>query len=378
MQDNANNLRIDVGEIASGQPSPEIFSQDIDRSNLIDGRPVCYLVGEKDISVPSNSSFLGVISCSNITAANLSISNSSTLVVNSSRCSIKNCSILRAEYGIYLRNCTAFHVLLCQALFCETGFMASGSREGRFEKDLAKDCSKEGFRAEDALGLRWIECSAIGGKSGISLMGSRLCTIQNCSALGNREEGMLLSSSHKCSLLDNSASSNDKGIQLTGSNSCTLQGNNASRNQADGISLQQITGGDVLDNTAQENGQGIFTQSAKKLTIKGNRLHKNSRYGLRMSNSLSCNVTDNSLMNNRIAGANLVDCSSNILYHNIFENNAIQNAADNGNNLWDGGPILGGNFWSDHAVTGNPSHEPHQIPASGTDHYPFQDPRGWL
>jgi nitrous oxidase accessory protein NosD len=86
---------------------------------------------------------------------------------------------------------------------------------------------------------------------------------------------------------------------------------------------------------------------------------------------------ENSILGNQIAGANLVDCTGNYIYHNIFEANGMQNAADNGANQWDAGRNVGGNYWSDHEVQGNPSASPRQIPAKGVDHYPFQEPGGW-
>ncbi len=54
-----------------------------------------------------------------------------------------------------------------------------------------------------------------------------------------------------------------------------------------------------------------------------------------------------------------------------------QNAVDNGNNAWDAGPGEGGNYWSDHAVEGNPGADLKQVPTKGTDRYPFEDPDGW-
>ncbi|MDD3973330.1 MAG: NosD domain-containing protein, partial [Methanothrix soehngenii] len=103
----------------------------------------------------------------------------------------------------------------------------------------------------------------------------------------------------------------------------------------------------------------------------------NSRYGLRMSTSTSCNITGNEICSNQIAGINLVDCTDNFLYHNIIRDNLIQNAADNGNNHWDAGAEVGGNYWSDHAVVGDPGSVPRTIPAQGQDLYPFQHPGGW-
>jgi parallel beta-helix repeat protein len=125
------------------------------------------------------------------------------------------------------------------------------------------------------------------------------------------------------------------------------------------------------------NAQGIFVQSSRRLLIENNRLSENSRFGLRMSSATGCNVTDNIISKNQIAGANLVDCTASFLYHNAFLDNGPQNAADNGANQWDAGPRLGGNYWSDHEVLGNPGRTPKQIPSKGVDRYPFQEPGGW-
>ena len=125
------------------------------------------------------------------------------------------------------------------------------------------------------------------------------------------------------------------------------------------------------------NGQGIYVQSCKKLRIIGNLLRQNSRFGLRMSSTTGGNITENNIYENQIAGINLVDCTDNLLYHNILRDNLIQNAADNGQNHWDNGPLSGGNYWDDHKVSGNPGDVPRQIPGDGQDRYPFQDPGGW-
>jgi parallel beta-helix repeat protein len=187
----------------------------------------------------------------------------------------------------------------------------------------------------------------------------------------------MLINSHKCSLTGNEAVGNEKGIALSGSNACTISKNNASANQMQGLSLEQLSGAEIQENAARFNGQGLFVQSSSKLLIQGNNLSENSRFGLRMSSTSASNVTLNSFVHNQFSGANLVDCKGNFLYHNIFIENGIQNAADNGTNQWDAGPIAGGNYWSDHAVQGNPGNVPRQIPSGGVDRYPFQDLWGW-
>ncbi|NMB85438.1 MAG: hypothetical protein GYA29_04215 [Methanothrix sp.] len=380
---NSYNLRVDEGASSSAHlaaSSHDFYVQDIDESNLVDGRPVCYLINEADLVAPSVCGFLGIISCKNITASNLRISNSSAgiLAVNSTDWKIVDSGISLSENGIYLKDCSAWTVKGCRAANCQIGYAASSSSDGTFKDDLASNCSEEGFRADDSLNLSLENCSAKSCAKGIYLMRSRLCNVLNCRADQNQEAGIQLTSSDRCSLIGNIASLNDQGIALAGSNECVLTNNRAEANQRDGISLVQLLNCELQDNDAIGNAQGIFVQSSKKLLIKGNNMSENSRNGLYMSGAVGCNVTDNRLQSNRIAGANLVDCTANFLYHNLFLDNAAQDAVDNNQNQWDAGPNDGGNYWSDHKVVGNPGDVPMQIPTKGVDRYPFQDPGGWL
>ncbi len=382
LKSNDFNLRIDAYEAASASPRAsgyDFFSQDIDDSNLADGKPVCYLVGKANLAVPSNCGFLGIISCQNIKAANMTISNSSAsaLVINSTACRIENSSFSFAERGVSLLNCSNWIVGGCRAVNCQTGFLASGSSHGRFMNNFASNCTEDGFSSDNSLDLSWSECRARACARGLGLLGSRLCIVKSCKMIQNGEAGIALTNSHKCELSGNDIFSNDKGITLVGSNACTLSGNNVSLNRREGLSLEQLSDGEVENNTVRGNAQGIFVHSSKRLALGGNNITENSHYGLRMSSANGCNVTENSLIKNQIAGANLVDCTLNFLYHNIFMDNGIQNAADNGDNRWDAGAREGGNYWSDHRVMGNPGNVTKKIPAKGVDRYPFQDPWGW-
>ena len=379
MSYNAYNLRVDGGEITEGSPSYYFYLHEIDPSNLVDGKPVSYLVGKTNIQVPSGCGFIGLISCRNALIANQTISNSSAgiLLVNCTGIQIGGGNISRCESGVNLLNSTIWSVNGIQATACETGFAAQGSMSGLFDKDQASNCSESGFQADGALNLTWYLCSAISDTKGLSLVGSRMCSVNNCSVRGSKEEGIVLTNSHKCTLQRNDAFSNEIGISLVGSNACLLSENNGSLNKNDGISIMQLSSTDLLKNTARENGQGVFVQSSNNMKIDGNTLGDNSRYGLRMSQASKCNITENTLVRNEIAGVNLVDCKGNFIYHNSFIENGLQNAADNGVNQWDAGPKIGGNYWSDHAVSGNPGNSALKIPSSGVDRYPFQDPVGW-
>ena len=380
LQKNSYNLRIDSGQGQSASSNYDFYLHDIDPSNLLDGRPACYLIGKADILVPEDCGFLMLVSCKNITAANLTLSNCSAgvMMVNSAKCNIKDSSIARSEIGCYLVDSLACTVIRTQARDCQTGFEADSSSWCQFSFIQARNCSAEGFRAEDGQGLSLLACKMQSCEVGTALHATRQGRIQNCSFEDNQEHGIQLIKSHNCTLQGNAVQFNDQGVYLAGSNYCSLHENNVSDNQEEGFSLLQLVYATILNNTALRNSHGIYIQSSRNISLAGNMLGENSRFGLRMSSSNDCNISENRIYDNQLAGANLVDCTGSLLYHNVFSDNGIQNAADNGKNQWDAGPKAGGNYWNDHMVFGNPSQEPRQIAGGGVDRYPFQDPWGWL
>lgn len=380
LRENSYNLRIDSGQGQSGSSNYDFYLQDIDPSNLLDGKPACYLIGKADLQAPEDCGFLMLVSCKNITAANLTLSNCSAgvMLVNSAKCNIKNSSIARSEIGCYLLDSLACTLTQIQARDCQTGFKAESSSWCQFSCCQALNCSAEGFRAEDGQGLSLLACNMHSCQIGAALHGSRQGRIQNCSFVDNQEYGLQLIKSHNCTLQGNAVQSNDRGIYLAGSNYCSLQENNVSDNREDGFSLLQLAYATIRNNTALRNSQGIYVQSSRNISLAGNILGKNSRFGLRMSSSKDGNISENKIYDNQMAGANLVDCAGSQIYHNVFADNGIQNAADNGLNQWDAGIKAGGNYWSDHQVFGNPSQQPRHVAGGGVDRYPFQDPWGWL
>ncbi len=116
-----------------------------------------------------------------------------------------------------------------------------------------------------------------------------------------------------------------------------------------------------MEISAIANDQGIFIQSSKKVQLKSNNVSQNKRNGLKISFSAKCEITENNFTRNAISGVNLVYCEGILVYRNVFAENGSQNAFDNGHNQWDAGSQLGGNYWSDHVVLGNPVNSPKNI-----------------
>ena len=61
-------------ELSNGM---EVFVNDVDSSNTVDGKPVIYWVNQQDRTVPSNAGYVALVNCTNITVQNLSLTNNS-------------------------------------------------------------------------------------------------------------------------------------------------------------------------------------------------------------------------------------------------------------------------------------------------------------
>ena len=82
--------------------------QDIDTSNKISGKPIRYLVHEKDLIIDSSFDvgYLGIVNSRNITVRDLILTNNleGILVDHSSDSMIENVTVLNCENGIYLKS----------------------------------------------------------------------------------------------------------------------------------------------------------------------------------------------------------------------------------------------------------------------------------
>ncbi len=80
------------------------FYNDIDSSNVVDGKPVYYLVSEHDKIVPSDAGYIALVNCSNITVSNISLTKQyyGILLYKTVNSTIENVDVVTNEYGIYV------------------------------------------------------------------------------------------------------------------------------------------------------------------------------------------------------------------------------------------------------------------------------------
>lgn len=386
---NRYNLRIEAGNLGDlrlisdprARMDDNSFNQSIDESNTIDGRPVLYLVGARDISVDKNYGFVGLIDCENITVRNQSISNSSAaiMLVGAVSSIISDCRLSGSEIGLSILDSGDCMVENTTAEACGIGFWFGRSQDILVRNSAALGCIESGFRLEGDRRSRITDSRAENCTSGMHLLDVLSSEIVRSRILSNREDGVRLVRSHRSTVNENEVTGNSNGIAISGSNQCVLAMNNASANEI-GIRIEQLSGGSAADNTVLRNREGIFVNGVRGFQFIGNNISMNERFGMRMGSSSGCNISDNRFVGNGMVGLSLTDCSDNRIYHNSFiENGSMfgQNAVDNGSNLWDMGPLIGGNYWSDHRVSGNPGDSPKTVPSRGMDRYPFERDYGW-
>ncbi len=92
--------------ISGGTPhSIEYFIQDIDTTNLIENKPMYYLINQNNVEIPADAGYVAAVLSSNITVSNLNLTRNGTgvLLVYSTNCLVENVNSYNHYYtGISL------------------------------------------------------------------------------------------------------------------------------------------------------------------------------------------------------------------------------------------------------------------------------------
>ena len=80
------------------------YVQDIDASNIVDGKPVYYWVNQRDRQIPADAGCVQAVNCVNITVEDLNLTKSAAGVrfVNTTDSTIRNVTALNNNFGIHL------------------------------------------------------------------------------------------------------------------------------------------------------------------------------------------------------------------------------------------------------------------------------------
>jgi len=234
---------------------------------------------------------------------------------------------------------------------------------------------------------------------GICFAYTKNSLIENVTVAGS-VGGIWLDSSDNNIITENNLTANDgPGICLLWSNYNILSYNIVMNSNASGIWLEDTYYNTLIGNHVgfsrpggpQEfDGAGILVDDSRHCDVIGNNVTRNT-YGIVVGATPSRNnlIIENEIMMNEI-GLILFDARSNIIYHNNFIENKLQNARvyeKNTGSIFDNGYPSGGNYWSDYTgldlfsgpyqnVTGSDGigDTPYIIDENSVDHYPLMEP----
>ena len=346
MTDNSYNFGVYGGSLSN-------FIQDIDASNMVDGKPIYYWVNQHDKSISGDAGYIGVINSTNIIVKELTLTKNGqgVLFAYTANSTIKNMSTTNNTYGVMLQNSD------------ENSIIANNVRNN-FDGIYLRSSDSNTIQSN----------TATNNFDGIYLRSSDSNTIQSNTATNNFD-GIYLLGSRNNVVSNNTSLKNDFGISLQyGSDDNIIRGNKASGG-AVGIYLTESRGNIISENTASDNivffGFGICLEwSSNNNTIIGNTITDNN-YGIMLS-----------------YWAYFYGLPEQNNYSTICHNNFIENMKQalslNSINTWDDGYPSGGNYWSDYMgvdlyygpyqnLTGSDGigDEPYVIDADNRDRYPL-------
>jgi parallel beta-helix repeat protein len=330
------------------------YIHSIDDSNLVDGKPVYYLINQTDTVISSSTyphvGWLALINCSKVDVTGLTLSNNGKglLLAYTNNSRIKGNNVINNEYGIYI--------------------------------DWSSNCSISENNVTNSYAGIWLRCSSY----------------TNVSA--------------------NNITNNNHGINFYEALDSNISGNNITKNDWEGVNLEYSSNNTISANIIAENSYGINLYVSLNNMISGNNIKANNR-GIQLAYSSSNNIFENNIANsvygidlydlsnyNMISGNNIANSYTGIraravydssfplnnsFFHNSFIDNTIQVDTQNSMNIWDDGYPSGGNYWSDYTgvdVKSGPGQDlhgsdsigdvPYIIDADNVDHYPLMNAYG--
>jgi len=99
MANNAFNFDFD-GAIGG----PEMYFQDIDTSNTVNGKPMYYFIDQNNLTVPEDAGYVALINCTNIDVANADMQRNAhgVQLAFSTNCTITDCNFSNNEFGLFI------------------------------------------------------------------------------------------------------------------------------------------------------------------------------------------------------------------------------------------------------------------------------------
>ncbi|MCJ7431844.1 S8 family serine peptidase [Candidatus Bathyarchaeota archaeon] len=331
------------------------FIQDIDISNMVDGKPIYYWVNQKDKEIPADAGYVAVINSTNIAVRNLNLTNNvhGVLFAFTAESLIANANAINNTYGIYLYSSSNNKIIYNTVTDNYNGIYLWNSDSNIMGRNNLAD------NFWDGIGLYYSDDNTVAGST----------------VTGNAIGIDVYTASHKNVIINNTLLENIGGIMLYYSDDNILSGN-------------KVTGGGVAPNGLV----GMSLTESKGNVLSGNTVSDNQFVigaGILLEWSSNNNTIVQNILLENIAGILMLYSNGNTIYRNNFIGNSEQVSNLNSINTWDYGYPSGGNYWSDYLgvdVKRGPGQDlpgsdgigdtPYIIDADNQDRYPLMNPWG--
>jgi len=384
------------------------YVNDVDSSNTVNGKAICYWVNKHDRAVPSDVGYVALVNCTDISAQNLRLANNynGLLVAYTQNSTITDNTLTSNWEGIGLDYSSGniltgndMHDNICN-------FWVNG--------ELANSVDATN-RVDGKSIVYWINQHnrIVPSDSGyVALINCTGITVQNLQ-LSNNRQGILLINTRNTTITQNTITNQIIGIELDSASNNTITNNfiNANTNLGTnavsfiranmnfGISAVSSDNNSFAGNTITGNQVGIFVNASLGNSIYRNNITAND-YAILIGNSIDTNssyntITENNITTNQVHIYIQPDAHNNSIYHNNFIDNTEQlSATDTGDyyyywdiisinlaNFWDNGSE--GNYWSDYEDkypnateldSSGTWNTPYIINIMGSDNYPLMQP----
>nr|WP_321498079.1 NosD domain-containing protein [uncultured Methanolobus sp.] len=270
--------------------SLEDYQHNIDTSNLLDGKPVYYLVNHTDEIIPSTAAMAYAINCTNISVSDASITNVSrgVLLYETDDSTVENTTTSECNIGIYLEES------LNNTL--NNNDVSGNENYGIYVEYSANSTVSNNTANNDHAGIYLSESAnstvsnntVNDGNTGISVSDSSNSIVSNNTVNENTYEGICVDTSANITLSDNTVSvSTNYGIRLFSVSYSTIADNTVSQSGDRGIYLYYSTNNNLTGNTANNNENGFYIYNSGSCTLRNNSADNNTLdIDLRSSNNV--------------------------------------------------------------------------------------------
>ena len=275
------NLLLENGIVIWGR-SLSHYTNEIDTSNTVNGKPVYYWNDVEGGRIPDGAGQVILVNCKNIVVENQNLKNASSgmQITFSSGITIKN------------NNC-------------------SNNWEGIDLHDSNNNCISN----NNCLNNNW---------EGIELIDSNNNSISNNNCSNNEFGIRLGGDSNDNSISKNKCSNNRCAIYLKYSNNNCISNNTCSNNMDMGIHLEDSNNNCISDNNCSNSFTGILLWYSNNNSISNNNCSNNKHSGIYLIDSNNNSISNNNCTNNNVwAGISLGYSNNNKLKGNVMVGNGV-------------------------------------------------------